>query len=128
MKNKSLKDFKELINKKPLHIATVSSDNKPNLSVASDVVVIDDHKLLISANEMVNTQKNIQGNPSVVITSFNKDWEGVRLIGKAEYFTSGEHFDFAKNTFFGNGEVSPFGATEPKGVIIFTVEELQEVK
>ena len=74
-----LNKYKELIESNPLHIATVNKDNKPNLSVASDVRVLDDNTLIISCNEMVNTQENIKTNSNVVITSFNDKWVGVRL-------------------------------------------------
>ena len=57
-----LNKYKELIESNPLHIATVNKDNKPNLSVASDVRVLDDNTLIISCNEMVNTQENIKTN------------------------------------------------------------------
>ena len=57
-----LNKYKDLIESNPLHIATVNKDNKPNLSVASDVRVLDDNTLIISYNEMVNTQENIKTN------------------------------------------------------------------
>ena len=53
----NLFDHVELINNKPIHIATVNSENNPNLSVASDVRVIEEDKIIISVNEMNNTQK-----------------------------------------------------------------------
>ena len=56
----NLNKYKDLIESNPLHIATVNKDNKPNLSVASDVRVLDDNTLIISCNEMVNTQENIK--------------------------------------------------------------------
>ena len=37
----NLFEYKDLIDGKPMHIATVNKDNNPNLSVASDVKVID---------------------------------------------------------------------------------------
>ena len=52
-----LNKYKELIESNPLHIATVNKDNKPNLSVASDVRVLDDNTLIISCNEMVYKNK-----------------------------------------------------------------------
>lgn len=55
----NLFDYTELINDKPIHIATINSNNNPNLSVASDVRVIDKNKIIISVNEMNNTQKNM---------------------------------------------------------------------
>ena len=36
----NLYDYNELIDNKPIHIATVDKDNNPNLAVASDVKVI----------------------------------------------------------------------------------------
>lgn len=53
----NLFDYKELIDGRPIHIATVNNSNNPNLSVASDVRVIEKDKIIISVNEMNNTQK-----------------------------------------------------------------------
>lgn len=122
----NLFEYKELIDGNPLHIATINKDNNPNLSVASDVKVIEENKLIISVNEMVNTQENIQYNPNVVLTSFDKDWKGLRIFGTAEFFTEGEYYGICEKTFFSNGEVSPFGATKPKGAIVVTVNKMAE--
>lgn len=119
---------KELIESNPMHIATVSADNKPNLSVASDVRVLENNKIIISHNEMVNTPKNILTNKNIVLTSFNEKWEGLHMTGIADYYTDGEYYDFCKNTFLGNGEVTPFGATKPKGAIVVTIEKCEEIK
>lgn len=120
----NLLEFKELIDGKPMHIATVNKENNPNLSVASDVRVIEKNKIIISVNEMVNTQINIQYNPNIVLTVFNEKYEGLRIWGKAEFYTEGEYYKFCQETFFGNGEVSPFGATKPKGAIVVTVNNI----
>ena len=122
----NLFDYKELIDGKPMHIATVNKENNPNLAVASDVKVIEGNKILISVNEMVNTQKNIKYNSNVVLTVFDKDYKGLRIFGKAEFFEDGKYYDICEKTFFGNGEVSPFGATKPKGAIVVTVTEVAE--
>ncbi len=70
----NLYDYKKLLECKPIHIATVSDENKPNLSVAFDVRIIEDNKIIISVNEMINTQKNVEYNPNVVITAFDVNW------------------------------------------------------
>ena len=101
---------------------------EPNLSIASDVIVISENKLLISCNEMVNTPLNILENKNVVLTSFNENWEGFRIFGKAKYYTDGECYELCEKTFFGNGEVSPFGATKPKGAILVIAEKVEEIK
>lgn len=123
----NLIEMKELIDNNPMHIATVSKDNKPNLAVVSDVRVIEENKIIISHNEMVNTPKNILTNKNIVLTSFNEKWEGIRITGIANYYTEGEYYKFCEKTFFGNGEVSPFGATKPKGAIVVTVENIEEI-
>ncbi len=122
----NLLNYKDLIDGKPMHIATVNKENNPNLSVASNVKVLENNKLLISVNEMVNTQENIKYNPNVVLTVFNQDYKGLRLFGTAQFFTDGEYYDICEKTFFGNGEVSPFGATKPKGAILITVTKMAE--
>lgn len=124
----NLFDYKDLIDGKPMHIATVNKDNNPNLSVASDVKVIGENKLVISVNEMVNTQVNIQYNHNVVLTVFNADYEGLRMFGTAKFYNDGEYYELCEKTFFGNGEVSPFGATKPKGAIVVEVSDVKEYK
>lgn len=36
------------------------------------------------------------------------------MYGKAIFYNDSEYYDFCKNTFFSNNEVTPFGATKPK--------------
>ncbi len=124
----NLFDYEKLINGKPIHIATTNLNNNPNLSVASDVRVIEKNKLIVSVNEMNNTQKNVEYNPNVVITAFNEEWIGLRIFGKARFYTEGKYFNYCKNTFFSNGEITPFGATQPKGAIVVTVEKIEDFK
>lgn len=121
----NLFNYKDLINDKPMHIATVNKNNNPNLSVASDVRVIEENKIIISVNEMVNTQENIQYNPNVVLTIFDKNYKGLRIFGNAKFFADGKYYDFCKNTFFSNNDVTPFGATKPKGAIVVTINNVQ---
>lgn len=122
----NLFEYKELIDGKPMHIATVNKENNPNLAVASDVKVISENKIIISVNEMVHTQENITYNPNVVLTVFNEEYKGLRLFGTAQFFADGEYYEICENTFFGNGEVSPFGATKPKGAIVITITDFSE--
>lgn len=124
----NLLDYKELIDGKPMHIATINSDNNPNLSVASDIRVLEEDKIIISVNEMNNTQRNISYNSNVVLTVFNEEWVGLRMYGKAKFYEDGEYYDFCNKTFFSNGEVTPFGATKPKGAIVINIEKVEEFK
>ena len=123
----NLFDYQELIDDKPMHIATVNSKNNPNLAVASDVRVIEKDKIIISVNEMVHTEENIEYNPNVVLTAFDNDYKGLRIFGKANYYTDGKYYDFCMKTFFSNGEVTPFGATKPKGAIVVNVTRVEKL-
>lgn len=124
----NLLDYRKVIDLKPVHIATVTQDCKPNLSIASDVKVIDEERMIICVNEMINTPKNILKNPNVVITAFDENWEGVKIWGKAKYHTNGEYFEMGKNIFFQKETTSSLETNEPNGVIVVTVQELQEMK
>lgn len=61
-----------------------------------------------------------------MITAFDKDWKGVRIFGTANFYTSGEYYDMCKQKFFANGEVTPFGATKPKGAIVVKINKVEE--
>lgn len=121
-------EYENLINNKPMHIATVRHDNSPNLSVAADVRVIDKDKIIISVNEMINTQKNIENNPRVVLTSFDKDWVGVRIFGEAKFYSNGKYYDFCKKTFFSNSEADSNDEKKPKGAIVVKVVKIEDFK
>lgn len=73
-----LTEYQDIINNKPIHIATVTPGSNPNLAVASDVQVLDDNHLLISVNEMTHTQENIKANTKVALIT-----GASRGIGKA---------------------------------------------
>jgi len=120
-----LTQYREIIDGKPIHIASVTPDNNPNLAVASDIYVLDDKHLLISVNEMTHTQVNIQHHPKVVLTAFDRDWKGVRIFGDAKFYTSGKYYDLCKHKFFANGEVTPFGATGPKGAMVVEAKKVE---
>ncbi len=116
----NLETLKNLIENHPVHIATVTKGNKPNLAVASDVKVLDNKTLLISNNEMIHTPDNILNNSNVVLTSFNEKWAGVRITGKAKYYTTGKYFDLC-NELFNND------TTTPKGAIIISVNSIESL-
>ena len=115
-----LTNYKQLIEGNPCHIATIRNGNFPNLSVASDIKILDDTTILISNNEMINTTDNIIANSNIVLTSFNDKWAGIRLTGEAEYFTDGEYFDIC-NKYFNNETATP------KGVIIIKINKVEGI-
>lgn len=122
----NLLDYEELINNNPTHIATVNRDNKPNLAVISNIRVLDENRIIISVNEMNNTQNNIEYNDNVVLTTFDNRWKGIRLFGSGKYYVSGKYYDYCFKTFFPNGKISPSGATKPKGAIVITINKIEK--
>lgn len=120
----NLFEYKDLIDGKPIHIATVNRDNKPNLAVASDVKIIEKDKIVISVNEMINTQVNIQQNHNVVLTAFNEKYEGLKIFGTATFYSEGKYYDLCEKLFFSNGEITSFGAIKPKGAIVVIVDKI----
>lgn len=120
----NLLDYKELIDGKPMHIATVNKENNPNLSVASDVKVIEDNKILISVNEMVNTQENIKYNNNVVLTVFDDNYEGLRIFGTAEYYGDGKYFELDKELF--DEALFEERGIHIKGAIVVTVNKFHK--
>jgi len=116
-----LKRYEKLINGNLLHIATTNGKGNPNLSVATDVQVIDENKIIIAHFEMVNTPKNIIQNKNVVLTVFDMNREGLRLEGLAEYYSNGEYYDLANRLF-------QSANTKLKGAIVVTVEKIDIMK
>ena len=115
-----LTKYVDLIEKNPIHIASVNKSNKPNLSVASDIKVLDDKTILISNNEMIHTPDNILVNKNVVLTSFSDKWAGLRMTGIAKYYISGKYFKICNDLF--NNETAT-----PKGVIIIKIKKVEGI-
>lgn len=120
----NLFEYKDLIDGKPMHIATVNNHNNPNLAVASDVKVIEENKIMISVNEMVHTQENIKYNHNVVLTVFDENYEGLRMFGEAEYYTEGKYFELDKETF--DEALFNERGIHIKGAIIVTVDKVHK--
>lgn len=107
---------KELIEKNPVCLATITQGNKPNQVVVAFAKYADG-RVIITDNHMSRTIEDIKSNPSVCLAVWDKKWSGVKIIGKAEYLTSGEWFDFVKRM--------PENKNMPcKGAIVIEVEEI----
>lgn len=120
----NLFEYKDLIDGKPMHIATVNKENNPNLAVASDVKVIEENKIMISVNEMVHTQENVKYNSNVVLTVFDENYEGIRMFGVAEYYTEGKYFELDKATF--DEALFNERGIHVKGAIVVTVNRVHK--
>lgn len=102
-------------------LATSSSDGKPR-AVIVEVNKAENDKIFITDNLMNMTKDNLLTNKNVFLLAYEEDYNyGLNISGEAEYYTSGEYFDFVKN-FETNKNYSP------KGAIVITIKEVAEFK
>lgn len=108
---------KKLIEENPLAFATVDSAHHPNVIGVAYVKVVWENQLLITDNYMKQTKENIENNNHVCCAVRDNEWHGVKLVGTAEYFTSGPWKEFVEhmeeNTWL-----------PAKGAILLTLSEI----
>ena len=109
--------IKGLIESSALAFSTINPDNTPNVIGVAYVKVVSPNQIIITDNYMKQTKENIEKNNAVCLAVWNKDWEGYKLIGTAEYFTEGKWKEFVEKMPENKDESA-------KGAILITVSEL----
>ena len=89
-------EIQKIVEENPLAVATVMPDGRPNAIGVAYVKVVSDNQILITDNFMNQTIKDITQNPNVVLLSWDKNMNGYKLVGTAEYFGSGEWLERIK--------------------------------
>ena len=92
----SLNKIKNLIEKNPAALATVTSGNKPNIIGVAFVKVVSDNKIVITDNYMNQTLRDILKNRNVCLIFWDSLMQGYKLVGQANYFTRGKWFEYVK--------------------------------
>ena len=110
-------EIKKLIENNPLSLATVNEDGKPNVIGVACVKVVSENQIVITDNYMKQTKDNILRDSNVCLAVWNKDWEGYKFVGKAEYHTEGEWKEFVEKD--SDNEELP-----AKGAICVTISEV----
>lgn len=110
---------KKIIEENPVAFATCAN-NQPNVIAVAYIKVVGNDQILITDNYMKGTKKNIEQNPNVCLAIWNKDWDGYKIIGIAQYLTSGEWFEFIKSMPENKG-------LPAKGAILIKVSEIREL-
>ena len=119
-----LDSYTDLINSQLLYIATVSDDQTPHLIVVSAAQVINTHththtsgEILIADVQMQQTKSNLLKRPTICLMSLDpKTQTGIKIIGTAQYFTTGKYFDLVKKT--------ADSAYPPKGAVLVTAQKI----
>jgi predicted pyridoxine 5'-phosphate oxidase superfamily flavin-nucleotide-binding protein len=108
--------IKSIIEKNPLVISTIMDEKFPNAIVVAFAKVVDD-KIIITDNFMNQAVEDLKNNNCVCLLSWNKNWEGYKIIGRAKYFKSGKWKKFVENIKENNN-------LPAKGVIVVDVKKI----
>ena len=117
-------EIKNFVNFQKLgYVATVSSDNTPNLSPKGTIMILNESHLAFADIQSPKTVENIRYNPSIeinVVDPFSR--RGYRFKGIAEIITSGDKFDEIISYYKTTGVKSSI-----KSIILVKVEKLSQV-
>jgi predicted pyridoxine 5'-phosphate oxidase superfamily flavin-nucleotide-binding protein len=113
----NLSEIKKLIEENPGTLATVMANGKPNAIGVACVKVVSDSEMVITDNYMNQTPTDIQNNKNVCLLVWDKDMKGYKMIGQAEYYSSGKWLDFVKGLSENKG-------LPAKGAILAKVEKI----
>ena len=111
---------KKIIENNPIAFSTVDNTNKPNVIAVAYVKVVSDNQILITDNFMRQTKENLITNNNVCLAVWNKDWNGYKISGTAEYFTQGKWKQFVENMTENKGLLA-------KGAILINVSKLEKL-
>ena len=117
-------EIKNFVNFQKLgYVATVSSDNTPNLSPKGTIMILDESYLAFADIQSPKTVENLKHNPSIeinVVDTFSR--RGYRFSGTTEIILSGDKFNKIITYYKTSGVKSSI-----KSVILIKIEKLSEV-
>lgn len=113
----NLLEIKNIIEGNPVTLSTVMKDGRPNAIGVACVKVVSDVEIVITDNYMNQTPNDILNNKNVCLLVWDKEMKGYKIIGQAEYFSSGKWLDFVKN-------LPENGGLPAKGVILVKISKI----
>lgn len=119
--NLNLIEIKNLIEENPVALATITENNKPNVIGTAFAKVISENEILLTDNYMNQTVKDILQNNNVCLAIWDKNLKGVKIIGIAEYRTTGKWKTFVENLKENTG-------LPTKGAILIKISKIIESK
>ena len=105
------------------YVATISTDNTPNLSPKGTIIVLDESCLAFADIHSPQTVENLKHNPAIeinVVDPFSR--RGYRFKGIAEMISTGDKFDKIISYYKETGVKSSI-----KTIIVVKIEKLSEV-
>ena len=118
------KTIQKFLNSQKLgYVATVSTDNRPNLSPKGTIIAWDDETLAFADIRSPHTLKNLEKNPNLEINVVDPlIRKGYRFSGKGSIIKKGEQFEAILQNYRDNGIKSPINA-----IVLVTVEKISQV-
>ncbi len=113
----TLSEIKNIIENNPVSLATVMDSGRPNILGVACVKVVSDTEIVITDNYMNQTLQDILNNKNVCLLVWDEDLKGYKMIGQAEYFSTGNWVDFVKG-------LSDNAGLPAKGAILVKVEKI----
>ncbi len=117
-------EIKNFVNFQKLgYVATVSSDNTPNLSPKGTIMILDESYLAFADIQSPKTVENLRHNSSIevnVVDTFSR--RGYRFKGTAEIISSGDKFNKIISYYKTSGVKSTI-----KSIILVKIEKLSEI-
>ena len=113
----NLSEIKNIIENNPASLSTVMTDGRPNAVGVACVKVVSETELVITDNYMNQTPNDIIANKNVCLLVWDSEMKGYKILGQAEYFTTGKWLDFVK-------EMPENEGLPAKGAILVIVEKI----
>lgn len=121
MLSEYIKNF--LKNQKLGYVATVSKDNKPNVSPKGTLIVWDSIHLAFADIRSPDTMKNLMENPAIEISVIDPILrKGYLFSGSTKIISSGLLYDDILYHYRNSGVKSPIGA-----IVLVKVDHVEEV-
>lgn len=112
--------MKKVVEGNPMALATVNPDGTPNVIAVAYARVVEGNKIVVTDNYMRRTKENVERNPSCCLAVWDRKWNGYKISGKAQYFSSGKWKKFV--------EAMPDNSGLPaKGAIVVEVVEASKL-
>lgn len=117
-----LRKYKVLIENGLVFVGTSANKGLPNITVVDGALLLNDSRVLIADVLMTSCKKNLLSNHNccMLIFDFKKNI-GLKVFGKAEYFTNGLEFEMVQ-------EKLKSTRYKAKGAFAILAEKIIEVK
>jgi len=124
MAEKLSKEIENFLNVQKLgYVATVSSNNTPNLSPKGTIIAWDENNLAFADIRSPNTIKNLEENPNLEINVVDPLLrKGYRFSGKGSIIREGDDFEAILQKYRENGIKSEINA-----IVLVKVGKISEV-